>query len=64
MKIKLLVARSGLSGAFNAGEILDVDEAEGVRLIQACQAAPVVEKKQPERAVKKENSEKRKHKKA
>ena len=48
MKLKLLTPRSGLTGAQNMGDIIDVDDAEGKRMIAAGQAveakAPVAEK--------------------
>jgi len=58
MQVKLLVARAGASGAQNRGEIIDVSNDEGVRMIQAEQAEAVRGYKSPENAVKRSKSEK------
>lgn len=51
MKVKLLVSRAGPFFSQNAGEIIEVDDAEGKRLIASDQAEPVQKetatKKQP-----------------
>jgi hypothetical protein len=41
MKIKLLVSRSGADGAFGRGDIIEVSEAEAVRMIAAEQAEAI-----------------------
>lgn len=41
MKIKLLVSRAGPAGAFNAGDEIEVENAEAARMIEAGQASPV-----------------------
>lgn len=41
MKIKLLVSRSGVDGAQNRGDEIDVPEAEAERMIAAMQAERV-----------------------
>lgn len=57
MKVKLLVSRAGVSFAQNAGDVIDVADAEGLSLIKSGQADTVVVK---ETAAKKTVSEKRK----
>lgn len=52
MKIQLLVARSGPAGAFNVGDEISVDDAEGKRMIEAGQARPIRSAPKPERATK------------
>jgi hypothetical protein len=54
MKIRLLVSRSGPAGAQNAGDQIDVPDAEAMRMIEAGQATPIrtAAKGKPERAVK------------
>lgn len=56
MQIKLLVSRSGVGFAQSAGEIISVDEAEGLRMIKAGQADAV---KVKETATKKQATQKR-----
>ena len=51
MKIKLLVARATANGAENRGDVIDVPDAEALRMIEAEQAVAVRESA-PERAVK------------
>lgn len=41
MKVKLLVSRAGVDFSQNAGEEIEVSDAEGKRLIEANQAEPV-----------------------
>lgn len=41
MKVKLLISRAGVDFVQNAGEIVDVSEAEGLRMIKAGQADAV-----------------------
>jgi len=43
MKVKLLVSRSGVDGAFNAGDEIEVLDAEAIRMIEAGQCVPVRE---------------------
>lgn len=51
MKITLLVSRADASGAQNRGDMIDVGEAEAIRMIEAGQAEPV-RGEAPERAIK------------
>lgn len=59
MKIKLLVSRATANGAEDRGQVIDVTDAEAVRMIAAGQAEPVravpvetaVSRKKVERAV-------------
>lgn len=51
MKVKLLVSRSGVDGAKNAGDIIDVSADEGQRMIDAGQAE-IVRAAAPEKATK------------
>lgn len=55
MKIRLLVSRAGATFSQNAGDTIEVDEAEGLRMIEAGQAVVVTEK---ETAVKKQQAQK------
>lgn len=57
MKVKLLIARAHADGAQNRGEIIEVSDAEGARLIEAKQAEPV-RRSAPETAVPKRKAEK------
>lgn len=57
MKLKLLVSRCGPLGAQNAGDEIEVDEAEAVRMIEAGQAV-AVRTAPPEKAVRRRRSEK------
>lgn len=41
MKVKLLVSRSGADFTQNAGDVVDVSEAEAQRMFKAGQAEPV-----------------------
>lgn len=41
MKIRLLTSRSGPAGAHNAGDEIEVSDAEAKRMIEAAQAEPV-----------------------
>ena len=59
MKIMLLTSRSGPNGTQNRGEEIDVSDAEGIRMIESGQAAPVRGQK-VERAVPKTPTEKAK----
>lgn len=40
MKLKLLCGRSGVAISQNAGDVIDVDDNEGARMIAAGQAEP------------------------
>lgn len=51
MKIRLLTARATLVGSQNRGDVIEVSDAEAVRMIEGGQAEPVREAKQPEKAV-------------
>lgn len=53
MKIKLLVSRSGVDGSQNRGDIIEVLDAEAVRMIDAGQAEPIRESRAPEKATRK-----------
>ena len=57
MKILLLVSRATLTEAQNRGDVIEVDDAEALRMIEAGQADPVREAV-VERAVKKTKVEK------
>ena len=57
MKIKLLVSRATAAGAENRGEVIDVADSEGIRMIEAGQAE-AVRSVSPERAVKRPRTEK------
>jgi hypothetical protein len=52
MKIKLLTSRSGSDGAFGVGDVIDVPQAEAIRMIEKGQAEPLREAKAPEKATK------------
>lgn len=41
MKIKLLVSRATATGSENRGDVIDVDDGEAIRMIEAEQAEPV-----------------------
>ena len=57
MRIKLLVSRAVLGPPQDAGDEIDVPDAEAIRMIEAEQAVPV-RAKTPERAVQKRKPEK------
>lgn len=57
MKIKLLVPRATATGPENRGDVIEVPDAEAVRMIEAGQAEPIREAA-PERAVKPARAEK------
>jgi hypothetical protein len=50
MLVRLLVARSGLRGAQNIGDEVEVANAEAIRMINSGQAVPVREAPEPEMA--------------
>ena len=57
MKIKLLVSRSGVDGAQNRGDEIEVDAEEAKRMIEAGQAEPVRSAK-TEKAISSKTAEK------
>lgn len=59
MKVKLLVARAAATGSENRGDVVDVSDAEAVRMIEAGQAEPV-RGQEPEKAVRNARTEKAK----
>ncbi len=58
MKVKLLQSRATATGAENRGQIVEVSDAEAVRMIEAGQAEPIRENRKVEKAVKKASPEK------
>lgn len=52
MKIRLLTARATAAGAENRSDIVEVSDAEAVRMIEAGQAEAVRAVQAPEKAVK------------
>lgn len=46
MKVKLLTSRAGPNFSQTAGEEIEVDKAEGVRMIEDGQAVPVTKKRE------------------
>lgn len=56
MKINLLVARATATGAQNRGDVIEVADAEAIRMIAAGQAEPVRETV-PERAISRPKAE-------
>lgn len=57
MRVKLLVSRATATEAQNRGDVIEVSDAEAVRMIEAGQAEPVREAV-PERAMAKPKVEK------
>lgn len=57
MKIKLLVSRATATGSENRGDVIDIDNAEAQRMIEAGQAE-IVRSVKPEQAIMKPKSEK------
>lgn len=57
MKVKLLVSRSSVDFVQNAGDVIEVSDKEGERMIAAHQALPVREEKR-EKAVRSTKREK------
>jgi hypothetical protein len=57
MKIKLLVSRATATGAENRGQVVEVSDAEAVRMIEAGQAEAVRDGTEPERAVRRTRTE-------
>lgn len=57
MKVKLLISRSGPSGAFAPGDEIEVGKEEAQRMFDAGQAVPVRSEK-PETATRKDKPEK------
>lgn len=58
MKVKLLIARATAHGSENRGDIVEVSDAEAVRMIAAEQAEAVRTQNAPEKAVKRSKAEK------
>ena len=58
MKVKLLISRAAASGSQNRGDVVEVSDAEAVRMFDAGQAEPVRAEKAPEKAVKRSKFEK------
>ena len=58
MKVKLLMARATATGSQNRGDVIEVSQADAVRMIEAGQAEPVREVRAPEKAVKRAKAEK------
>lgn len=56
MKVKLLISRSGVDGAFSPGDVIDVDEKTAQRMFLAGQCQ-IMDKK-PEKATRKQEPEK------
>jgi hypothetical protein len=50
-KVKLLTSMAGINFSHNEGDVIDCNEAEAIRFIQAGIAEPI-ETEKPERAVK------------
>lgn len=57
MKITLLVSRATATGSENRGDVVEVSDAEAIRMIEAGQAAPV-RAVEPEKAISRAKSEK------
>lgn len=57
MKVKLLTARATATGSENRGDVIDVDDAEGQRMIDAGQAE-IVRSVKPEKATPRAKPEK------
>lgn len=58
MKIKLLVSRATATGSQDRGEVIEVADAEAIRMIEAGQAQPIAEIA-VERAIPRAKAEKR-----
>lgn len=52
-KIKLLTSMAGIDFSHNQGDIIDCNDAEAVRFIEAGLAEPIADEPKPERAIKK-----------
>lgn len=57
MKITLLVSRATANGSENRGDVIEVSDAEAIRMIEAGQAV-AVRSVEPEKAVNRAKSEK------
>tara|TARA_R110000822_G_scaffold89133_3_gene206100 strand:- start:1452 stop:1664 length:213 start_codon:yes stop_codon:yes gene_type:complete len=57
MKIELLVSRSGPSGTYNRGDVIEVNGEEAARMIEKGQAVPSRCDKKPETATPKRKYE-------
>lgn len=60
MKVELLVPRATATGAENRGDVIDVDAAEGKRMIEAGQAVLVRSAAKAEKTVPQSKAEKAK----
>lgn len=60
MKVKMLVCRSGQTGVDKVGDIIDIDAAEGGRMIAAGQAELCQNKPKIEKATQIKNASKKK----
>jgi hypothetical protein len=58
MKVKLLIARATANGSENRGDIVEVSDAEAMRMINAGQAEAMRSQKAPEKSVKRFKAEK------
>lgn len=57
MQVKLLIARAAATGSQNRGDVVEVSDAEAVRMFEADQAEPVRTAKATEKAVKRSKHE-------
>lgn len=57
MQVKLLQSRATAHGPENRGDVIDVSEAEALRMIEAGQAEPVRSAAAPEKAVRRSKAE-------
>ena len=57
MKVKLLISRAGADFSQNAGDVVEIEESEALRMIEAGQCVKMGE---PEKAMSKKKTEKRK----
>jgi len=58
MLVKLLIARATATAAQNRGDVVEVSNDDGARMIQAEQAEAVRSERRPEKAVKRSKAEK------
>lgn len=58
MKVKLLIARATANGSENRDDVIEVDDAQAIRMIEAGQAEAVRYEAKPEKAVKRSKFEK------
>jgi len=57
MRVKLLQSRATAAGAENRGDVIEVPDAEAVRMIEAGQAEPIRSAATPEKAVRRSKAE-------